>query len=291
MDFEVWRVPSVLDTEPFDLVAQDSDSVSFSRQAKLTNHSQYEFEIQFDRKVVLLDQAAAEAAIGHSLEGLSWVSHESQNSLTNIGTEPWSRQTGLLGIWMLCMNKPSPKATAIIPFKNGDESELGPIVNADYFGKLDESRLIVDEDKNLIYFLGDGNLRSKLGLTFSRVQPILGSWDPRLQTLTVVQFNLPDKALNGYTNNLWEIQDDPFAGDVINSYNDGPNESGGMLGPFFELETLSPALALGPEENYVHVHRTTRIEGDTDAISRLTQALFGIPLSDIESKFGNQPGN
>ncbi len=286
MDFAVWRVPDILDTQPFELTNKTEHSASFQRQASVANHSNYEFQIQFDRTVDLLNTQDCEKHLDASLDGLSVVGHESQNTLTNTGDETWNEKTGLLGIWMLCMNKPSPKATVIVPFRAGDAAELGPIVNADYFGKLDESRLKIDQDRSLIYFLGDGQLRSKLGLTFSRVRSFLGSWDPALETLTVCQFNLPESVEHGYTNNLWEIQDAPYDGDVINSYNDGPNESGGMLGPFFELETISPALKLAPQENYCHIHRTIRMQGNRNKINDVANKVFGVGLDVIEQQFG-----
>jgi hypothetical protein len=183
------------------------------------------------------------------------------------------------------MNKPAAGATLLVPFKVGSESELGPIVNADYFGKLDQSRLQVDESGGLVYFLGDGKMRSKLGLTYKRVQPYLGSWDRDRGILSVVQFNLPDAAPNGYNNNLWEIQKEPYSGDVINGYNDGPNESGGQLGGFFELETISPALALKAGESYTHLHRTIRMEGDRRTLSQVSMSVFGVELDEIERRF------
>ncbi len=286
MDYANWRTPAPLDTEAFELVKQTDNSASFTRQTKLTNWSKFEFNIQMDRKVFLLDQKAASKHLGISLDGLNLVAHESQNTLTNLGEAKWQPETGLIGIWMLCMNKPSPGATLLVPFKKGSVKSLGKIVNADYFGKLDSSRLQIDEEAGLIYFLGDGNMRSKLGLTFQRVQPTLGSWDKERGVLSVVQFNLPDAAPNGYNNNLWEMQDEPYAGDVINGYNDGPNESGGQLGGFFELETISPALALSPNESYTHVHRTIRMEGDREALSKVALKAFGVSLDEIESKFG-----
>jgi hypothetical protein len=286
MEYANWRTPAVLDTEAFDLVGQDERSVSFTRRATLVNWSRSKFEIQMDRRVVLLDRPAASEHLGMSLDGLSISAHESHNTLTNIGTTTWQPETGLIGIWILCMNKPSPNATLLVPFKTGPDDRLGPCVNADYFGKLDSSRLVVDEVGGLICFLGDGNLRSKLGLTFERVEPILGSWDKQRGVLSVVQFNLPSEAPNGYNNNLWQLQDDPYSGDVINAYNDGPNESGGQLGGFFELETISPALALSPEQSYTHLHRTIRIEGDRDALSAVARQTFGVSLDEIESNFG-----
>jgi len=285
MLYENWRTPACLDTEPFALTGHDESSASFERVAQLTNWSQFVFDLKMERTVTLLDTATAAEHLGCSLDGLSVAAHESKNRLGNIGESPWELETGLIGIWMLCMNKPAAGATLLVPFKVGCESELGPIVNADYFGKLDPSRLQVDEPGGLVYFLGDGKMRSKLGLTYKRVQPYLGSWDRDRGILSVVQFNLPDAAPNGYNNNLWEIQKEPYSGDVINGYNDGPNESGGQLGGFFELETISPALALKAGESYTHLHRTIRMEGDRQALSQVSMSVFGVDLDEIERRF------
>ena len=60
---------------------------------------------------------------------------------------------------------------------------------------------------------------------------------------TALAFTLPP-APHGYVNSKWEIQQQPYAGDVANSYNDGPPAPGAKpLGPFYELESSSPAAA------------------------------------------------
>ena len=286
MEFSHWRCPQVIDTEAFDVVEKDERRIRLTKRGTLLNYSRFEFQVEFEREVVLLDDQTTRSHLGCSVDGLTMVAHESRNKLTNIGQQAWRAETGLIGIWMLSMNAPSPRATVVVPFKLGPVAEIGPIVNADYFGKLDSDRLVVDEDKGLIYFLGDGQLRSKLGLTFERAENYLGSWDPVLGVLTVAQFNLPELAPNGYNNNLWEIQKEPYRGDVINSYNDGPNESGGMLGPFYELETISPALALAPQESYTHVHRTIRMEANRTRLNEVAQHVFGVGLDEIERQFG-----
>ena len=218
MVYANWRTPASLDSEPFDLVRHDDRSLMFSRQTELQNWSGSRFAIKMDREVVLLRRSEAASQLGESFDGLRVVAHESRNTLTNVGQQQWLPVTGLIGIWMLCMNKPSPNATLLVPFKRGSIESLGPIANANYFGKLDESRLQVDHKAGLIYFLGDGKMRSKLGLAFARVQPLLGSWDKDRGVLSVVQFNLPATAPNGYNNNLWELQENPYQGDVINGY-------------------------------------------------------------------------
>lgn len=282
MAFENWRTPKEFDSIPYEVTQQSSDSATFSIAMSLRNMSRFTFDCQLDRKVSLLSKRSIEEILGCPLGDLSAVAHECQNRLTNKSDTQWKQSTGLLGLWTLCMSKPSPNAIMIVPFKKGPVSELGTIVNADYFGKLDSSRLAISEELGLVILRGDGDFRSKLGMTFQRAEPRLASWDPDKGLLTIVEFNLPANAPDGYTNNLWEYQSDPFGGDVVNAYNDGPNESGGKLGGFYELETVSPALALAPSQSFTHIVRTFRIEGEREKLNPISHSVFGAPLEQIE---------
>ncbi len=285
MTFANWRVPKLIDTDPFEVVEQETDRIQLVKRGAFLNYSRFVFQVELGREVILLDESTISSHLGCPTDGLTMVAHESRNQLTNIGQHAWQPDTGLIGIWTLNMNVPSPRATVIVPFQVGDVADRGQVVNADYFGKLDSDRLIVAEDQGLIYFLGDGRHRSKLGLSFERAKNFMGSWDPVLGVLTVAQFSLPGSSPHGYNNNLWEMQDEPYRGDVINSYNDGPNESGGLLGPFFELETISPALALVPGESYTHIHRTIRIEAGRSRLHEVARHVFGVGLDEIENQF------
>ena len=113
---------------------------------------------------------------------------------------------------------------------------------------------------------------------------MLGSYDPDGQVLTIVQFTLPAAAQDlPYVNSLWEIQDRPFAGDAVNSYNDGEPEPGaGQFGPFYEIETSSPAAELAPGESITHTHRTFHFAGDLDALSPLAQQVLGVDLASFK---------
>ncbi len=293
MTFAQWRTPAALDTEAFRVIAQGDRFIELTHRSTLINYLGNSFEMQFDRRVAILTREEATRHLQMDLPAdVQIVGHESHNRLTNVGSSAWTHQTGLPGIWMLCMNKPSPEATIVIPFQTGSEQKLGPVLTSNYFGELDEQRLKIDLERGLIFFLGDGQFRSKIGLSFARSRPTMGSWDDEAGTLTVVQFNLPANAPQGYTSNLWQVLDDPFSGDCINSYNDGPNESGGMLGPFYELETLSPALNLGPDEAYTHIHRTFHFEGTRESLSALCERLLGVDVATICSQFSqSRPGN
>jgi hypothetical protein len=86
---------------------------------------------------------------------------------------------------------------------------------------------------------------------------------------------------------MWEIQKEPFAGDVVNSYNDGPPAPGVKpLGPFYELESSSPAAALAPNQSLTHVHRTIHLQGPVDQLSPVAEATLGVSVATIQASLG-----
>ena len=86
---------------------------------------------------------------------------------------------------------------------------------------------------------------------------------------------------------MWELQKQPYAGDVVNSYNDGPPSPGAKpMGPFYELESSSPAAALSPGQSLTHVHRTIHFQGPAGALTKLAEATLGISVATIQSALG-----
>ncbi|MCK5174581.1 MAG: hypothetical protein KAR47_14395, partial [Planctomycetes bacterium] len=162
----------------------------------------------------------------------------------------------------------------------GPESRLGPKVNDTYFGKVPADRLVVEED--VLFFSGDGQYRSKIGLSPLRSKPIAGSYDAQNQVLTIVQYTKPQGATD-YVNSMWEFQDAPYGGDVVNSYNDGPPEPGAApLGPFYELETSSPAAELKPGQTLSHMNRTFHLQGAEADLDPIARATLGVSIDRIK---------
>jgi len=180
------------------------------------------------------------------------------------------------------MFNPSPKTTIVIPFKGGPEDGLGPAVNDAYFGEVPADRLVVDEARGVLFFSGDGKFRSKIGISPRRVKPFAGSYDAANGVLTVVHLTVPEGATD-YVNSMWEIQEQPFSGDVVNSYNDGPAAPGAKpLGPFYELESSSPAAALAPGETLTHVHTTMHFQGPDKLLDEIARKVFGVGIEEIK---------
>jgi hypothetical protein len=282
-EFKNWQVPGELDTIGFELVAKSKAKASFTKKFSLTNYSGTIFDIGIERNIELLGRADIGKSLGLELpDSIKTVAYQTENSLVNNGQKEWTKESGMLSLWMLSMLNPSPEVTIFIPYKEDNENLKGKILNDDYFGKVPADRLIVD--KGIIYFKADGKYRSKIGIPPQRALKYLGSYDFKNKALTLLSCDLP-KGRTDYVNSKWEIQKDPFSGDAINAYNDGPVEDGTQLGPFYEMETSSPAANLKPGEKLTHQQRIFHFEGTEDQLSLITNKIFGINLTEVKKKF------
>lgn len=281
---ETWQTPSLIDTDSFEVKSKSPDKAIFTKTASLVNYSGFKFDIGINREVAILSIVEAFNELGFDpMEDVKVVAYRTINSLTNLSRSDWEPETGLLSIWLLGMFNPSPETTVVIPYIKGDGELLGKRVNDDYFGKVPAERLIVDEE--VIYFKADGLHRSKIGLSPTRAKNILGSYDASSRVLTIIKYNKPEQ-VTSYVNSLWEIQEDPFAGDAINSYNDGPAQPGDKpLGPFYELETSSPALGLKAGASGTHEQITWHFEGDPDQLSKISKKILGVSTAEITNVF------
>ena len=283
--FDNWQVPAPIDSEPFEVIESSDTLAIFQHNIKLKNYSGFNFLLRVNRSVHLLSKEQITAETGINIpKDLNLVAYKSDNKVTNTGEIGWSKDTGLLSIWILGQLISSPTNTVIVPYVEGPEEKLGPIVNDNYFGKVPSSRLSVKD--GIIFFKADGNQRGKIGLSPSRAKNYLGSYDSEQGLLTLVFYNKPDSH-EGYVNSMWEIQEKPFGGDVINSYNDGHLEDGTQLGPFYELETSSAAAALKAGSSFQHTSTTLHISGNEESLNQLIQKVFDIQISDIKSAFNN----
>jgi len=278
-DFADWKTPAGIDTEPFDVVSSDDTQAVFARSFSVTNQSGTKFDVGVERTVRLLDREQTAQALGVTIpEDLPFVAYETVNTITNRGENAWEADTGLLSVWILGMYKPSPSTVMAIPFLEDGE---GPVVNDAYFGKIAPDRLKVG--KGVVFFKGDGASRGKVGIPPSRATPFAGSYSPDLGALTVVRCALVTKA-DRYVNSMWEKQEDPYAGDVINAYNDGsPAPGEPPLGPFYELETSSPGAELAPGASLTHRQITAHFEGAPAGLDPIASAVLGVGVEEISN--------
>jgi len=280
--FDDWQTPSFLDTDPFEVISKSDSSTLFGYNVETENYSGTKLKFRIEREVTLLTADAIKKQVGIDVSGLNNVAYKSNNKIINKGDNEWVKATGLLSVWMLEMFNPSPSVVVVIPFRPGDEKLMGPPVNDNYFGKISADRLKIAG--NHIYFRADGKSRGKIGLPPLRAAGIMGSFDSANNILTFLICNIPEGKTE-YVNSAWQIQDNPFSGDALNSYNDGPLEDGSQMGPFYELETSSPAAALKPGESLEHVQFTLHLTGNYEKLDKIARKVLGVSLEEIKTVF------
>lgn len=265
--FQDWQTPACIDTLPWKEVAHTPTSATYTHQASLLNTSGTPIECRLTRTVRLIE----DPPLG---KGLNCVHFVSENTVTNVGSNTWNEQTGMPSIWILGQFIPSEHTTILIPYT----PQAGAQINDRYFGKIDEDRLQTAD--NCLFFKADGKKRGKIGIPPEMTHPVAGSYDPTSQTLTIIRFTPPREG-DRYVNSMWQYQKDPFCGDAVNAYNDGPLEDGSIMGPFYELESSSCALHLSPGESHTHTHETIHFGGTPEQLNAISQQYLGLYLPKI----------
>lgn len=280
--YDNWQTPAFLDTTPFQIISSTDSSALFGIDITTENYSGTILKLRIEREITLLSEEEIKKLIPKDLKSIKCVAYRSDNKLINKGDVNWEKKTGLLSIWMLGMFNPSPSVVITIPVKPGTEQIIGPKVNDNYFGKISGDRLKVSGDH--IFFKADGKSRGKIGIPPLRATGIMGSYDSDNRILTLLISRLPNEKKD-YVNSSWQIQEDPFSGDALNSYNDGPLADGSQMGPFYELETSSPAADLKPGESLSHIQYTLHLTGDPQELDKTARKVLGVSLEEITGAF------
>lgn len=277
MNLENWQVPAGLQDGKWREASMTDTSVTYQAGIHLSNYGATAFDVTVERTIALMDLSEVNRALDVDVPAaLDWIAFSSSNRLVNTGVEPWSADDGLLSIWILGMLNTFGTSWVVIRI-DGPPSDS--VVTDDYFGEVPSDRLDVRD--GYVLFKADGEYRSKIGIPPQFAMPLMGSYSPQTGVLTIIHFDLPpDAGEQRYVNSLREeMQVNPYGGDVVNAYNDGPPGAGG----FYELESSSPALSLSPGGEYTHHHRTMQFSGDRSALDSLATAVLGIGLDAIEA--------
>ena len=181
-------------------------------------------------------------------------------------------------MWNLDMFTPSENCTIVIPYNN---AATGKVATTDYFGEIPKERLHYKD--GTLFFKADGKSRGKLGIPPQRVKSVAGSYDATGNVLTIIKYDI-DPA-GRYLNQEWRTDRQPFSGDAMNAYNDGPLADGTQMGPFYEMESVSPAALLKPGEKLTHNHSVYHFTGDKEALNTIAKKVLGVSVDEIVNAF------
>ena len=278
-DFENWQTPALIDMVAYKVVESDASSVKFQINAMIENYSGKMFVIEISRKIQMLTKESIANLLDlPALSGVKAVAYRSINSVTN-KDEEWKPETGMLGIWLLGMFRPSDQTTIIAPFSKALSEK--PLITDDYFGKIPADRLVVKD--SVLFLKADGKHRSKIGIAPKSARNVAGSYDAEKGILTIIQFDLDPQGQ--YMKSTWELHNDPYNGDALNAYNDGKLADGTQMGPFYELESNSSVKALKEGESITHRQSTFHFEGDKAALNAIAQKALGVNIDQIGEIF------
>ena len=282
MKFENWKTPAPIDTESWQVERNDSQSVALEKAMRVTNYRGTVLEMLARRKVALISNKDIASRFGITMEKMvKAVGYQTDNSITNTGSQAWNEATGMPCIWMLDMFSPSPQTVVMIPYHADVKEGSGKIATTDYFGEIPAGR--IKYHKGVLLFKADGKSRGKLGIAPQRAKPVAGSYDAQNKVLTIAVFDVDPTAR--YMNQEWNTTAPPFRGDAVNAYNDGPLADGSQMGPFYEIESVSPAAFLQPGQSLSHRHAVYHFTGNEQELDKITQKVFGISVNDLKSAF------
>jgi hypothetical protein len=280
MTFENWETPAPIDTEKWQIENRNERSITMTKDMALTNYTGSDIKLHVTRTVAIQDKNEIEkelsATIGENVEA---VGYSTNNVLKNTGVGEWTEQTGMPCIWILDMFNPSDSTIIVIPHKPATNGEK--VATTNYFGEIPSDRIHLSQ--NALFFKADGRSRGKLGIAPRYALPFAGSYDAQNKVLTITSFSVDNNAR--YLNQEWSTDKPIFSGDAVNAYNDGPLADGSQMGPFYEIESVSPAAALKAGEIISHRHNVYHFTGDKQQLDSIAQKVLGVSLSEIENAF------
>ena len=279
MVFNNWHTPAGIDSEPWELLNSSSRKVTMGKVLHLENYAGTPLHISITRDVEMLENEDISKILDIKLtENINAVGFATVNRISNSGTNEWTEATGAPCIWMLDMFMPSEKCTVVIPY---NEAADGKVATTDYFGEIDKDRIAFRN--GILFFKADGKSRGKLGIPPARAKDIAGSYDAVNKVLTITKFTVHNK--RKYLNQEWNTTKDPYSGDAVNAYNDGPLEDGSQMGPFYEIESVSPPAFLKPGETQTHHHAVFHFTGDQQGLNTIALKVLGVSLEEIQKVF------
>lgn len=277
------KLQEAVSSVPYDIIAQDSDRVTVQKEVKITNYHGFIFEVLVERECRLFKRKEIETQLDIAIpDSINYVGFGSQTNLINRGNEPWAYETGLLSIWNLSAFHPSISTTVVIPLN----AALDKVTQ--YFDNDDPKLARIIDDR--VFYHVDGQYMNKIGVPVVNTKPIMGSYDSRRQLLTIITFNILGEKQAKYVNSVWDWSADPYDGEIIQIFNDGPELTRGQpFGPLYEMESSSAALELSPGQSQSHYHHTFHFQGREEDLNPISKKLLGLEISKIKSVFAGKP--
>ena len=290
--FKNYLVPEPLNSALFRVIGQNGKSVTLTTPLNLVNYRGNQIDLEVVRTIELVDDCPYTLGYADKVE---FVGFESKTCAKNIGRKPLTKQTGTVAVWTLGEFWARDHSVVILPFRPGPDSELGEPLNTTYFktdmidttqspeGYPYNNYWNVEDDFALIK--ANGGVRTKIEMSPKRALGKMASINLANFTMTVVEFRIYPRM--DYVASYWlPYEGNPFEGAAISIFVE--TKASGFP-PIYELETISPALFLQPNEQYCHISRTYHLRGDKDAVMEICEKNFNADFQTLTAFDQNAP--
>lgn len=267
------RPPAAVNVTPYQLTYRTDSSATFEQTVSFNNHIGFDFVAKVERSVRIIAQNEVEALIGINLpKSVRRLTYTSQTKVTNLNESSWNADTGLFSIWSLAML--APDAIAVIPLKRPIKERA-----TSYFSSTSVSRQKVTD--KAVFYLADANRMDKIGVPVVNSTAWVGSYHPKRQLLTLTKLNPHPDPNSSYVSAVWADDAPALDGESHNIFNDGPQQNGKPFGPFFELESSSPALKLKPNEAHIHNYSVLHFSGPISELTKISESVIKLSIEEL----------
>lgn len=280
-----YRVQAGMSSIPYEIVQTVADLGLLTMQSNmgLANCFGTHFTVNVSRTIRILESCPY--TLGCS-DHLDCVGFQSETRVTNISDKPINSETGPLSAWTIGQQQSGPRCVVVVPLQCGLPSDLGEPIRQDYLADLCPAGSVPSSKwsvrKGHVLLKTEGDYPMKIGIGKKRAKNRFGSIDLDRNHLIINDFDLFPEM--DYVAPYWRSlsSEELLDGEAISVYVDGPAEAGRPKGDFYELETLSPALTLLPNESFTHRNRVFHVRGDLRVLGEICARSFGAVLTDME---------
>ena len=289
-DLAHWQVPEGFDWGAWDVASQSPTAVQFRKRLSLRNYAGTPFEIDVDRTVRLLDRRRDRDAPRDCTrrQRVRSVAFESSNTVTNAGSARMAAGVGAgvdRGFWGCSTRRRRPPSPSL---RQGPEATLGPDR---------QRRLLRQGPGRSPGRQAAGDLLPRRWAVPQQDRPLAGPGAAGRRQLRRGRSRADARAVHaaGRRRPLRQLDVGDSAGSRTRATSSTATTTARRpraqppLGPFYELETSSPALSLAPGERYTHVHRTFHLAGPEADLDAVARATLKIPLAEIAGAFKSAP--
>ena len=253
--------------------AQDDRHVLTTGAIHMPNLRGNNFDIRLDQDMTLLTDLNQTLGLTPP-PNTKHLAFQRITSFTNLGPTAWNDDYGCCLIWFVLMLRSADHMFIIAPYQD----DPGPEVIDYHFDDhaIPADRLITRTDGQYIIYQADGLFRGKIGLTPQRSAGIVYALDLTHDFLTVLRFDVDPAA--DYLDNRWTEQAHTTGGDAMDAYNNF-NDCPELPGRFCELEAVSSALRLAPNQSAGLKNTAAFFHGPKPALLEIIKATSGRDLT------------